>query len=120
MDILNLVGGLIVLGVFFALCYYIGQLGVQIKSGLKILKYIKKAEKKKKKKGLSLNEEGIALKKKGKRKLIFPIVGITVFYSFAFSFAPTIGMKLVTLIILIPVVLGFFGIFLVPEALGED
>lgn len=119
-DILNWVGGLIAFGLFFVICYFIGQLGVQIKSGLTISKYINKAERDAKAKGLSLNEKGIALKQKGKRKLIYPIVGIVVFYFLAFTFVPTLELKLATLLILIPVALGFFGIFLVPEALGDD
>ena len=61
-DILNWVGGLIAFALFFVVCYFIGQLGVQIKSGINILKYINKAERDGKAQGNSLNEKEIALK----------------------------------------------------------
>lgn len=119
-DILNYVGGLIALGLFFVICYYIGQLGVKIKGGINLIKYINKAEADGKVKGQSLNEKGISLKQKGKRMIIFPVISIVLFYLLSFTFIPTIKWKFASLLLLIPVVLGYFGIFLIPEQLSDD
>lgn len=118
-DILNWVGGLVAFALFFVVAYYIGQLGVQIRSGIKILNYINKAERASKVKGMSLNEKGIALKKKGKQKIYLPSIGIIAFYACVIFFTPTEYHKF-TLILLLPVILGFFGFMFVPEQLSED
>lgn len=114
-DIVSWVGGLIVICLFCLVCYFIGQLGVLMRTGVSILRQINKAERDGKTEGLSLTDEGIAIRQNAKLKLILPIFGIVVFYSLAFIFIPTLGMKSATLILLIPIVLGFFGIFFVPD-----
>lgn len=119
-DIFNWLGGLIAFALFFVVCYFIGQIGVQLKSGINILSFINKAERGAKAKGQFLNEKGITLRRKGQLKVFWPIIGLLIFYLSVFLFIPTLKFKLASLILLIPVILGFFGIFLVPEQLSED
>jgi len=87
-----------------------------MRNGISLLRHIHKAERDGKAEGLSLTDEGIAIRQKARLKLFLPIVGLVVFYSLAFILIPTLGMKLATLILMIPVVMGFFGIFFVPDA----
>ena len=113
--ILNWLLGLIGIGLILFVSYLIGLLGKQIKKGFTILKYINNDEKILKAKGNSTNAEKIILRKKAKRKIIYPIVGIIVFYIIAFIFIPTLELKLLSLLFLVPVFLGFFGVFIVPD-----
>jgi hypothetical protein len=119
-DILNWVGGLIVFLLFLGICYLIGQLGVQIRSGINISKFINNAERDAKAQGSKLNEKGLTLKKRGRLKIILPFIGIFTFYGCVFFFVPTLRFKEASLLLSIPVVLGFFGIFLIPEQLESD
>jgi len=118
-DIYNWIGGLVALLLFCALWYFIGQVGVQIKSGINILKFISKAEKEAKAKGLVITQKGIALKKKGNNKIIYSFLGIALFYACVILFVPH-QYQIWSLPILVPIVFGYFGIFLVPEQLAED
>ena len=119
-DLLNWTGGLIIFLLFFVVCYYIGQLGVQIRSGINILLYLRKVEREAKAKGMAINEKGFALKRKGKRKILLSILVVIIFYLLSFTFIPTLKYKLATLFACLPITLGFFGIFLVPEQLEDD
>jgi len=112
--------GLLVFALILGICYLIGQLGVQIKSGICIIRFVRNTEKEIKAEGLILNDKGLALKKKGQRKIALPLIGISVFYLCVWLFLPSLELKNVTLLLLIPVILGYFGIFLVPEQMAED
>ncbi len=115
-SILTWIGGLILLCLFCGALYFVGQVGVLIRSGSSILRQLRKVERDGQSQGLPLNAEGIALRQKARLKLIASIVGLVVFYSIAFLFIPTLGMKLASLLLLVPIVMGYFGIFFVPDA----
>lgn len=115
-DIFNWVGGLIAFILFFVICAFIGQLGVQLRGGINILKFIKKI--KTENKDIILNEKGVALKRKGLRKIIFPLVLITLVYTCLYFFLPQQYFSY-TFIGVVPILLGYFGIILVPEQISE-
>ena len=96
--------------------YLLSLLGKQIKSGFTILKYIKQHERLLKAKGQSINNEKKILteKSKAKRKIYISIIVIIVFQIIALIFIPTLNLKLLSLLFIIPVILGFLGMFLVP------
>jgi hypothetical protein len=105
--------------IFCAICYPIGKLGVQIRSGITILKYIYQANSDAKAKGFSMNEKGLALKRKGQLKLFIPLLIICISYLLIFAFVLEWKNRLAYLFILIPVGMGYFGYFFVPEG-SED
>ena len=120
MDILKYILGIIAFVLFFVVCFFIGQVGVQLRSGFAILAYIRKAESEARTKGMVLNKKGIALRKKGYLKTGLTLTGIIVFYALAFLLIPVHNLKYASLLLLVPVVLGYFGLFFVPEQLSDD
>jgi hypothetical protein len=109
--------GIVALCLILSICYLIGQIGLQVRKGIDILKYLENLEKDSRAKGVpfSLNDKGVALKKDGQQKIWLPIVGIAIFYTCAFIFIPESDIKLGTLVLLVPAALGYFGVFLVPS-----
>jgi hypothetical protein len=118
-DILNWIGGFLPLCIAGIACYLIGQLGVQIRSGITILKYVSKAKQEAKSQGMILTPKGTALQQKGKLKIILPIIALILFYTCVLLFVTSTKYQIGALLLLIPLLLGFFGIFLVPSV-GEE
>lgn len=97
-DILYYIGGIIALILFCAICFFIGLLGVQIRCGVEMLK----------------SKKGVEFKEKGVLKIVTPLIGIIIFYSCLLPFLTNSKYQLGALFLLIPVILGYFNIFLVP------
>ncbi len=110
-EIFNELGGYVFLALVLGISFLLGLVGFHMKKGIIILKYINQEEQK----GNRLNEKGLELKQKGRMKIFIPIIGIFVFYLCVFLFIPTVKYKLFSLLLLIPIILGFFGLFLSPS-----
>ncbi|CAN5624640.1 hypothetical protein BH10BAC5_BH10BAC5_03110 [soil metagenome] len=119
-DILNLGIGFIAFALFSSIFYFIGKLGVYIRSGYDILKNVYKVEKAIQLNGLSLNERGISYRQKGKRKLIYSLTPVLIFYFSVFIFFSDIKYIMAALFFLCPLIFGLFGILFVPEDLSDD
>jgi len=116
-DILEWVGGFIAICLFCGFCYLIGLIGLKIRTGVKTVRYLNKVETEAKKEGQWLNSEGIALRKKGMRMIFIPLAAIILFYAAIFLFVPKYPEY--SLVLMIPVMLGFFRIFFVPEQFAD-
>lgn len=103
--IISIIG--IILGI--GALYLIGKTGQEVRRGFEIKKALNKAKADASKKGYMVTDKWHSLNKKSTYSIVLPILGWCIFYFILFISISTTNF-LISLLALVPVILGYFGI----------
>jgi hypothetical protein len=112
--ILGWVVGIVILLLSLGVLFLIGKTGTIMRKGIEIKKAIKIAVKENPHKGLNFDNHILKLNRKSAFMIILPLLGWIIIYVCVFVLFST-KIFLLSLLGLIPVILGFFGIFFTPD-----
>jgi len=113
--ILGVAGLLLVIGIL----YLLGKTGALIRKGMETKKFLQEAKIKASSQGLLLTEKWHVYNRKAKVWIIIPIISWVCFYVFVYKIFQTKIFLLSFLLLIVPI-LGFFGIFFVPSEEADD
>lgn len=112
---LGIVGSLFVIGIL----YLLGKTGASVRRGIKTRRMLQQIKKRADTDGLILSKEWHQVNRKAWAQILFPVLGWGSFYITCVFILPPI-LSLVSLILLVPPILGFFGIIFVPSNDPDD
>lgn len=113
-EILGELGGLLVAAIVCVFAAALGLTGLLVRRGVELRKVCNKSEALAAEKGYRLNETWHRDRRRAAWWIAGPIVGWTASYVIIFAVLP-IRVSLFSLLGLVPVFLGYFGRFLVPD-----
>lgn len=116
-DIGGWILGIIGLIIFLLIAYGLGQIGLLVRKNIRIVKHINSLIANRANKNEIETLAKVRMKCKLKNILVFSL--LVIFYYFIFSFT-TATLFLLSLLILVPVIMGYFGYFFTPSEDADD
>lgn len=113
-EVLGELGGLVVAAIVCVFAAVLGLTGLLLRRGVELRKVCNQSESVAAQKGYRLNENWYRDRRKAAWWIAGPIVGWVLIYLILFTVLP-IRLSLFSLLGLLPVVLGYFGRFLIPD-----
>jgi hypothetical protein len=115
LSITGWIASIIAFAVFLGFLYVIGQSGTTMRRGIELAKALPDAKKKAQREGTSIDPQKYnRLRRKAVWMTILPPLLWTLIYAAVFKTCP-LSYALWSLLLLIAPILGFFGIFFVPD-----
>ena len=114
-DFLGDIRSIFVFAVFLAILYAIGQVGYLLRRGVETKKGLRQAKEQAREKGYSFNQNKYdELNGKATQMIVFPILGLILFYILLYVVLPG-DLFFWSFLLIIAPVLGYFGKYVAPD-----